>query len=119
MTWAHDSHNLLVVGRSAAEMAAAARWVVEAGGGMAAVRGGEVLGAVRLPVGGIVSDRSVSEVAAELAQYRRALETLGFAHASPIMALGTLTLPVSPALKLTDRGLVDVQAGRIVPLIVE
>ncbi len=116
-TWAHDSHNLLVVGRSAAEMAAAARWVVEAGGGMAAVRGREVLGAVRLPVAGIVSDRSVSEVAAELAQYRRALEALGFAHDSPIMALGVLTLPVSPALKLTDRGLVDVQAGRIVPLI--
>ncbi len=118
-TWAHDSHNLLVVGRSAAEMAAAARWVVEAGGGMAAVRGGEVLGAVRLPVAGIVSDRPVSEVAAELAQYRRALEALGFVHDSPIMALGVLTLPVSPALKLTDRGLVDVQAGRIVPLIIE
>ncbi|MDQ7851090.1 MAG: adenine deaminase C-terminal domain-containing protein, partial [Armatimonadota bacterium] len=114
MTWAHDSHNLLVVGRSAAEMAVAARWVVEAGGGMAAVREAEVLGAVRLPIAGIVSDRSVSEVAAELGQYRRALEALGFVHASPIMALGVLTLAVSPALKLTDRGLVDVQAGRIV-----
>jgi len=116
-TWAHDSHNLLVVGRSAMEMAAAARWVVEAGGGMAAVRGAEVLGGVRLPVAGILSDRSVSEVAAELVRYRHALETLGFVHASPIMALGVLTLPVSPALKLTDRGLVDVQGGRIVPLI--
>jgi adenine deaminase len=118
MTWAHDSHNLLVVGRSALEMAAASRWVIEAGGGMAAVHGEEVLGAVRLPVAGILSDRSVPEVAAELARYRHALETLGFVHASPIMALGVLTLPVSPALKLTDRGLVDVQAGRIVPLIV-
>jgi adenine deaminase len=50
---------------------------------------------------------------------RRALTTLGFTHASPIMALGVLTLPVSPELKLTDRGLVDVKGGVIVPLIVE
>jgi len=119
MTWAHDSHNLLVLGRTPEEMAAAARWVVEAGGGMAAVRGTEVLGGVRLPVAGIVSDRSVPEVAAELSGFRRALGTLGFTHRSPVMALGVLTLPVSPALKLTDRGLVDVTAGRIVPLIVE
>src|SRR5690606_5083154 len=57
-TWAHDSHNLLVVGRSAGDMAAAARWVVEHGGGMAAVLNGTVLAAVHLPVGGIVSPRS-------------------------------------------------------------
>jgi len=118
MTWAHDSHNLLVIGRSAADMAAAAAWVVHSGGGMAAGRGAQVLGAVSLPIAGIVSDRSVPEVAADLSQFRRALEALGFAHASPIMALGVLTLPVSPALKLTDRGLVDVKAGTIVPLVV-
>jgi adenine deaminase len=119
MTWAHDSHNLLVLGRSPAEMAQAAKWVVEAGGGMAAVRGGELLGSVRLPIAGIVSDRSVPEVAEELGTFRRALTTLGFTHTSPIMALGVLTLPVSPELKLTDRGLVDVTRGVIVPLIVE
>jgi len=119
MTWAHDSHNLLVCGRTPEEMALAARWVVERGGGMAAVRGAEVLGSVRLPVAGIVSDRPVREVARELAGFRRALLTLGFEHRSPVMALGVLTLPVSPALKLTDRGLVDVNAGAIVPLFVE
>ena len=100
-------------------MAQAARWVVEAGGGMAAVRGGEVLGSVRLAIAGIVSDRSVPEVAEELGGFRRALATLGFSHTSPIMALGVLTLPVSPELKLTDQGLVDVTRGVIVPLIVE
>jgi adenine deaminase len=118
MTWAHDSHNLLVLGRSPEEMATAARWVAASSGGMVAVRNGEVLGGVRLPVAGIVSDRSVPEVAAELSRFRQALGMLGFAHRSPVMALGVLTLPVSPALKLTDRGLVDVRAGRIVPLIV-
>jgi adenine deaminase len=86
---------------------------------MAAVRGGELLGSVRLPIAGIVSDRSVPEVAEELGTFRRALTTLGFTHTSPIMTLGILTLPVSPELKLTDRGLVDVKSGVIVPLIVE
>ena len=51
--------------------------------------------------------------------FRRALASPGFTHTSPIMALGVLTLPVSPELKLTDLGLVDVTRGLIVPLIVE
>jgi hypothetical protein len=67
------------------------------------VRGGELRGSVRLPITGIVSDRSVPEVAEELGTFRRALTTLGFIHtSSPIMALGVLTLPVSPELKLSQ-----------------
>ncbi|MDR7537771.1 MAG: adenine deaminase C-terminal domain-containing protein [Armatimonadota bacterium] len=117
-TWAHDSHNLLVVGRSPREMAIAARWVVDHGGGMAAVRGGTVLAGVPLPVAGIVSDQPVAVVGPQVAALRRALADLGFVHRSPIMTLGVLTLAVSPELKLTDRGLVDVNAGRLVPLFV-
>jgi adenine deaminase len=119
MSWAHDSHNLLVVGRSPQEMAAAAKWVIDADGGMAAVNGTILLATVELPIAGLVSDQSVPEVAAELSGFRQALQTLGFTHVSPVMALGVLTLPVSPALKLTDRGLVDVVRGTLVPLIVE
>ena len=117
-TWAHDSHNLLVVGRSAGDMAAAARWVVEHGGGMAAALDGAVIAAVHLPVGGIVSPRSVNEVAAEVREFRAALARLGFSHPNPFMALGALTLAVSPELKVTDKGLVDVQRGEIVDLFV-
>jgi adenine deaminase len=117
-TWAHDSHNLLVLGRSPDEMALAARWVVEHGGGMAAVRGGTVLAGVPLPVAGIVSDQPIAVVGPQVAAFRRALGDLGFAHRSPIMTLGVLTLAVSPELKLTDRGLVDVNAGRLVDLFV-
>jgi len=118
-TWAHDSHNLLVLGRTAEEMAASARWVIEHDGGLAAVRGGEVLAAVPLPVAGICSDEPISAVGPRVAAFRAALETLGFTHRSPIMTLGVLTLAVSPALKLTDRGLVDVNRGRLVDLFVE
>lgn len=117
-TWAHDSHNLLVIGRSAAEMAAAAGWVVERGGGMAAVRGVEVLAGVPLPVAGIVSDQPIRVVGEQVAAFRSALFSLGFEHRSPIMTLAVLTLAVSPALKLTDRGLVDVAHGRLVDLFI-
>jgi adenine deaminase len=115
-TWAHDSHNLFVLGRSADEMAAAARWVVERGGGIAAVRGEHVLAGVPLPVAGIISDAPVAEVGRQVAALRAALERLGFVHRSPIMTLGVLTLAVSPELKLTDLGLVDVNRGRLVSL---
>ncbi len=117
-TWAHDSHNLLVIGRSAAEMAAAARWVVEHGGGMAAVRGTKVLAGVPLPVAGIASDQPIRVVGEQVAAFRSALASLGFEHRSPIMTLAVLTLAVSPALKLTDRGLVDVVRGRLVDLFI-
>lgn len=115
-TWAHDSHNLLVLGRSAPEMAAAARWVIEHGGGIAAVQGDTVLAGVPLPVGGIVSGEPVAVVGPQVAAFREALQALGFVHRSPIMALGVLTLAVSPELRLTDRGLVDVNRGRVVNL---
>ncbi len=116
MTWAHDSHNLMVLGRSPAEMAAAARWVIEQGGGLAAVRGETLLAGVPLPVAGIVSDQPLSVVAPRVAQFRSAVGSLGFVHRSPIMSLGVLTLAVSPSLRLTDRGLVDVDRARLVDL---
>ncbi|MCL6554689.1 MAG: adenine deaminase, partial [Firmicutes bacterium] len=109
---------LLVGGRSPNEMAAAARWVIEHDGGMAAVRSGTVIAGVPLPVAGIVSDQPMAVVGPQVAAYRHALGDLGFVHRSPIMALGVLTLAVSPELKLTDRGLVDVNAGRPVELFI-
>ncbi|MDR7555222.1 MAG: adenine deaminase C-terminal domain-containing protein [Armatimonadota bacterium] len=116
-TWAHDSHNLLVLGRSAAEMAVAARWVIAHDGGIVAVRGETVLAGVPLPVAGIMSDQPVAVVAQQLAAFRTALASeLGFVNRSPIMALGVLPLAVAPALRLTDLGLVDVDRGELVDL---
>jgi adenine deaminase len=115
-TWAHDSHNLLVLGRSVAEMAAAARWVVDHDGGIAAVRGQTIIAGVPLPVAGIMSDQPLAVVGPQVAGFRRALETMGFEHRSPIMTIGVLTLAVSPELKITDLGLVDVNRGRLTDL---
>ncbi|MGC8633759.1 MAG: adenine deaminase C-terminal domain-containing protein [Candidatus Limnocylindrales bacterium] len=108
-TYAHDSHNLLVLGSSQASMAAAAEAVISAGGGVAVARGGRVTALLRLPVGGIMSDAPGVEVAAEAGRVRQALHEWGYRHANAFMSLATLSLPVSPALKLTDRGLVDVE----------
>ena len=107
-TYAHDSHNLVVLGTSGESMAAAARAVIDAGGGVAVARNGKVAALLPLPIAGIMSDAPADRVVAEAAAVRDALHDWGYRHANAFMSLATLTLPVSPALKLTDRGLVDV-----------
>jgi adenine deaminase len=110
-TYAHDSHNLVAIGTSRAAMAAAANAVVDAGGGIAVVHGqaGETLAALLpLRVGGVMSELPVSEVVARAKGVRAALDAWGYRHDNPFMSVSTLSLPVSPMLKLTDQGLVDV-----------
>lgn len=115
-TVAHDSHNLVVVGTSPEEMALAARAVAERGGGQAVVRGGEVLALLPLEVGGLMSLRPAGKVVEELRALHRAAASLGCGLPAPFMTLSFLALPVIPALKLTDRGLVDVSRFEVVPL---
>lgn len=107
-TYSHDSHNLTTIGTSRAAMTLAANTVIEAGGGIAVVHGDRVAALLKLPVGGLMSDRPVSEVVAGAKAVRGALEAWGYRHANAFMSVSTLSLPVSPALKLTDQGLVDV-----------
>ena len=70
-----------------------------------------------LPVCGLLSEASAEQVGADLHAVRENLHAMGYTHRAPIMSLCTLGLPVSPALKLTDKGLVDVRAGQLVELI--
>ena len=106
-TVAHDSHNLIVVGISDADMLLAARVVKEMGGGLAVVADGRILGRLPLPVAGLMSveKAETTAVALEILQDQAAL--LGAAK-DPFMTLSFLALPVIPSLKLSDRGLVDV-----------
>lgn len=115
-TVAHDSHNLIVGGMSDADMIAAAREVVRIGGGLAVTCDGVVLASLSLPIAGLMSDAPVEEVQTGLQAINDALGRLGYALGSPFAALSFLALPVIPALKLTDRGLVDVNRFEIVPL---
>jgi adenine deaminase len=115
-THAHDAHNIVIVGASDADMAAAARRLVDIGGGQVAVAGGESLAEVACPIGGLLSDRPAEEVAAAGRALERAARSLGVTLPSPFMTMSFLALSVVPELKLTDRGLVDTVNFRLVPL---
>jgi adenine deaminase len=104
---AHDSHNLLVAGMSDADMIFAVERLEQSGGGMIAVADREVLGLVELPIAGLMTDRSVTEVAAQTRRLGEAYRALGCELESPYMLFTFLSLAVIPALRVTNRGLVD------------
>jgi adenine deaminase len=118
-TVAHDNHNLLVVGMDDDDMLVAVRQLQETGGGMVAVDDGEVIGEVHLPIAGLISDRPVTEVADEVRSLARAYEALGCALEYPFMMVAFLSLGVIPALRVTNRGLVDGREFALVDPIVE
>ena len=107
-TYAHDCHNLTVVATSPGALVAAAGRVIGAGGGMSLVLDGRDPVDLPLPVGGVMSDAGALTVAEAARSIRRAIGEWGWRHANPFMSLTTLTLPVSPQVKITDRGLVRV-----------
>lgn len=113
---AHDSHNLVVVGVSEEDMLLAAEHLIRRGGGLTVAAGGRVLAELPLPIAGLLSPAPLPEVAAALRRLHRAYHDLGGTLPEPFMALSFLALPVIPALKLTDRGLVDVTRFQVVPL---
>ncbi len=114
---AHDAHNIGVVGANDADMLRAVRAIEEQRGGLAVVRAGDVLARLPLPIGGLISDLPFEEVARRLDNVEAAASHLGCAVGRPLMVLSFLALSVIPALKLTDRGLVDVEAWEIVPFL--
>lgn len=117
-TYCHDHHNLLVAGANPEDMQMAVRRIRELNGGFLTVKDGHILAELALPVAGLLSETSLADTAKDLGAVRRSLEELGYVHYNPIMSFGTLGLPVSPALKITDKGLVDVKESKIVPLII-
>ena len=116
-TFAHDHHNLVVAGIDDRSMATAARAVIAAGGGLAAAAGEEILALLPLPIAGLMSDRPIEEVRRGTDRLRDAARDLGSPLHDPFMALSFLTLEVIPALKITDRGLVDVERFALVGLL--
>ncbi|MGD9049272.1 MAG: adenine deaminase C-terminal domain-containing protein, partial [Anaerolineae bacterium] len=113
---AHDAHNIGVIGTSDSEMRAAVAAVVEMGGGQVVVSGGEVQAACPLPIAGLMSDRPLEEVGEQEKALTEAAHSLGCTLPDPLMTMSFLALEVIPALKLTDRGLVDVNRFDLVPL---
>ena len=115
-TIAHDAHNIVVVGMSDADMHHAVLRLAELGGVIVVVGEGKVLAELPLPVAGLLSDRPLGEVVAATRACVAAARELGCEVPSPFQSLAFLALSVIPSLKITDRGLVDVDRFELVPL---
>jgi adenine deaminase len=110
----HDAHNVVLAGTNERDLRVALATVKRLRGGVCAVRGGRVLASVALPIAGLLSDRRAGVVAKQTTRLKRAWTRLGCTV--PYMGFNLLPLSVIPALRLTDKGLVDVTRMRIVPL---
>ncbi len=108
-TVAHDSHNLIIIGDTDENIAAAARAIEEIGGGLVVIKDGEVAGALPLQVAGIMSDEPLSDMDDKHEVLMACAYDIGVnREIDPFMLLAFLALPVIPELKLTDVGLFDV-----------
>ncbi len=118
-TVAHDSHHMLVVGTDEGSMAVAANAIDDVEGGMVAVREGEVIAMVELPIAGLMSDEPAEVVAEKAERLLAAFRECGSTLNSPNMQLSLLALAVIPELRISDKGIVDVNRFEIIPLMEE
>jgi len=116
---AHDHHNIVIVGTNDQDMYLAAQEIAKNQGGLVAVRDGQVLGVLPLPIGGLMSPLSAEEVMQELIILNKVAEGLGCDLPSPFMTLSFISLPTVPELGLTDYGLIDVMKHKAIPSVLE
>ncbi|MBW7057887.1 adenine deaminase [Paracoccus bogoriensis] len=113
-TVCHDHHNIAVVGADYADMALAANRLTQIEGGFVVAQGGLILAELPLPVAGLMSLDPFETVHRNLIALRAAARSLGTPLQEPFLQLAFLALPVIPALKITDRGMVDVNRFEII-----
>ncbi len=120
-TVGHDTHNLMVAGTSAADMALAANRVMELQGGIVLALDGKLLAELPLPVAGLMNDRmTAAEMSAQLGVLEQtAAQRLGVTLHDPFMHLSFLSLVTSPEWKLTDMGLIDTRSGTVLNPIID
>jgi adenine deaminase len=116
-TIAHDSHNVIVAGMDDRDILSAVEALRKTRGGIVVASGGTVRAHLPLPVGGLMSDRPFEDVSTLHGTLEKAARSLGRqVIKNPFMYLSFVALPVIPHLRLTDRGLFDVDRFRFVPL---
>ena len=118
-TVSHDCHNLTIVYKTPEDGYAVYKKLRECGGGIACAAGGEVLCTFPLPVGGLMSNLSWEQVAAQSVAMKKALRQVGLQQKNPLLRIATLALPVIPKVKISDLGLVDVLKKELMPLFPE
>ena len=118
-SWAHDHHNVLVMGTDEEDMVLAQNKLLEIDGGFVAVENHQVTAVCPLEIGGIVSARPIEDLGKDLEEVRTAMQRLGYVHDNEIMSFSTLSLLVSPEIKISDKGLVLTKQQKIIPLVEE
>lgn len=109
MTIAHDSHNLIIIGSNDEDILAAIEFIKDLEGGVVVVKDGELLESLPLEIAGLMSTSDINTVNKKLKSILAICYDIGFKREmDPLMALSFMALPVIPSLKLTDRGLFDV-----------
>lgn len=112
---AHDSHNVILVGTNFEDMALCANKIRELQGGIVIAKDGRVINYLHLPFAGILSTESAYNVNEKLKELHTMVKNMGCGLPAPFIQMSFLSLPVIPSLKITDKGLVDVDAFKIIP----
>ena len=111
----HDSHNIICVGANDADMAFAANRIAQNHGGIVVVKDGRVLAELPLEIAGLMSDKPLTEVNDLLEKAKETAYTIGVSKdIDPFMTLSFMSLPVIPTLRLTTRGVVDVNTQQYI-----
>ncbi len=118
-TIAHDSHQLIVAGTDTEQMALAVNRLKQIGGGQVVVQDNQIIGEVSLPIAGLMSNQNAKNVARDASSVLRGFEKCGCHLNNPNMQLSLLGLVVIPELRLSDRGLVDVNNFQFIPVVDE
>lgn len=112
---AHDSHNIIAVGANDSDIAFAINRITEMRGGVAVVDDGKSVAELALPIAGLMSDAPLEEVNTLLEQAKAAAHRMGVSPGiDPFMTLSFMSLPVIPSLKITTRGVFDVDQWKYI-----
>lgn len=118
-TWAHDHHNLMVMGTDTKDIITLQHKLLKEQGGYGVCVGDEVKAFCPLPIGGIISDEPIEILGENLSRVRLGMIELGYENSNVVMSFSTLSLPVSPSIKVTDKGIFDSLTQKKIPLVEE
>ncbi|KRK07803.1 adenine deaminase [Lactobacillus pasteurii DSM 23907 = CRBIP 24.76] len=118
-TWAHDHHNLMVMGTNISGMIKIQHKLINQQGGYIAAKGDTIVANAPLAIGGVVSDQPIEVLGKQIGEIRQTMRDLGYKNTNEIMSFSTLSLLVSPNLKISDKGLFEVKSQKKVELFVE
>lgn len=115
-TWCHDHHNIMIMGTNIAGMINIQHQLLEQQGGYIVTKKDRIVANAPLPIGGVVSNEPLSTLGSQIGKIRKTLVELGYKNTNEIMSFSTLSLLVSPTLKISDKGLFEVKSQKKISL---